>query len=159
ESEGESFVTLGYLSTLYRDYARGDFTGSHLPAADKAKLRKSLGWFGDLALAPPESKDAEARKAVLAPANRTLFLILGAVFIIGILGLIGVLLLVIFCVFLFKGSLTAGLQSGSRHGGVYAETFAWWMVLFLLLNYAFGMSGIVSDLTADAAAFVLSLSA
>src|SRR5205823_7760821 len=102
------------------------------------QLRHDLGWFGELALAPPGTPDTAARDAVMSSARRTLFTILGYVIGLGMLGLLGFAGLVFFVIFLFSGKLGRGIHVGLSHGGVYAETFAVWMALFLGLNIAAG---------------------
>lgn len=108
---------------------------SSLPEDEQHALRQRLDWFGDLALAPPDG-DAAARAKVLAPAVRTVWALLGAgVFMLG-LGLVGLVLLVTLVVLYFLNRLQSGLASGSPHHGIYAETFALYMLLFLALSFA-----------------------
>jgi membrane protease YdiL (CAAX protease family) len=100
-------------------------------------LRESLGWFGDLALAPPDGP-AEERQAVLAPAYYTLAVVFGfAAFFFGLF-LIGFFGVLVFFVLAIMRVLKGGLLRGSLHGGIYAETFALWLVLFL--GISFGLS-------------------
>ncbi|TMQ33512.1 MAG: hypothetical protein E6K70_12705 [Planctomycetota bacterium] len=126
------------LDGLYQDYAHKKFDGPSLTAKERALLRDELGWWGELALTPAGGSDKEARGAVLWPAYRTVFVVLGLFLGVGLIGFLGLVLLIIFLVFLFGGKLHLGVQCGSAHGGVYAETFALWMVLFLLINYGVG---------------------
>jgi membrane protease YdiL (CAAX protease family) len=47
--------------------------------------------------------------------------------------------LIAFFVLLVSGKLRGGLRCGIPHGGVYAETFALWMLLFLAFSVAAGL--------------------
>jgi membrane protease YdiL (CAAX protease family) len=102
--------------------------------AEREALIKRLGWFGRLALAQRGVADIEARDAALAPAIRAFGLIFGALGLGCVAALLGFVMLVALIVLAAQGSLR-GLQTGSRFGGVYAETFAAWMVLFLALSF------------------------
>jgi membrane protease YdiL (CAAX protease family) len=126
---------LEILRKLYRDYRAGDWAASSVTDTERAVLRERLGWFGALALTPEKGPDSAAREEVLTPARRALAALfgLGAWFLIfGIAGLIG---LILFVALLLKGRLRLRLETGSPAGGVYAETFAVWMALFLALSY------------------------
>jgi membrane protease YdiL (CAAX protease family) len=114
------------------------------PAAPKrlsparcALLRKELGWFGDLALAPPGSP---GRDAFLEPARRkaladVVFMGCGALALL--LGFAGAVLF--WFVVLGSSRITFRLAPGSAPHGVYAEAFAAWMVLFIVISAAVGL--------------------
>ncbi len=146
------------LERLYRDYAALRFDAPHVSPKDRAQLHAALGWFGDLALAPklpaPPARlvlpaaggpaaaalgdlptpDPEARQEVTTPAVRTflaMFLTVLAVLLFALAGLVG---LIVFLVLIFKGQVRSALHCGGPHGGVYAETFAVWFILFAGLS-------------------------
>src|SRR5207244_1548860 len=100
---------------------------------EQTRLREGLGWFGDLALAP-EGGDPAARARAIAPAMRTLvgtFVLLLA----GILALgLGTVLLVVMATLAAAGRLTSGLRADTGRGGIYAETFAAYMVLYVAIG-------------------------
>lgn len=127
------------LSRLYSDYENEKFEAPSLSRSDKEDLRKELGWFGELALAPAQGSNQEARDQVLAPAERTALIMMG-VGGFGLLtaaaGLFGMIFLV---VFFYAGQVRRGIRGGIRHGGLYAETFAVWMALFLALQFVVGL--------------------
>jgi membrane protease YdiL (CAAX protease family) len=131
----ENAETARILDHLFTLRARDANAAASLPEDEKQELRQRLDWFGDLALAPPDG-DAAARANVLAPALRTVWALLGAgVFMLG-LGLAGLGLFVTLSVLYFLNRLHSGLASGSPHHGIYAETFALYMLLFLGLSLA-----------------------
>jgi membrane protease YdiL (CAAX protease family) len=119
------------LDRLYRELSGGGAATDAVADSDRAYLREQLGWFGQLALAEADSKE---RNALLADALQTVVILVVALLValtVGFAGLIGL------------GILFAGLSYGkvarlaapSGHGGVYAETFAWWMVLYVGMNF------------------------
>lgn len=131
----EEAETAHILDHLYAVRTKAPKAAASLPEGEQEKLRQRLGWFGELALTPPGS-DAAAREAVLAPAYRTVWAILGAgVFMLG-LGAAGLVLLITLIVLYFLGRLHGGLPPASPHHGIYAETFAVYMLLFLGLSIA-----------------------
>jgi membrane protease YdiL (CAAX protease family) len=124
---------LSLLRKLYLGYEKGP---SSPDVSDKGreKLRSALGWFGDLALAP-EGGDPAAREKALAPARRTFvgFVILA---LGGLLALIaGGTLLVVLGSLALLGRLRGRLTPATGHGGLYAEMFAVYMLVYLGLGY------------------------
>jgi membrane protease YdiL (CAAX protease family) len=135
EPPAENTETAHILDHLYATRAKAPKEAAVLPESERQELRQQLDWFGDLALNPPGSV-AAARAAVLAPAYRTVWALLGAgVFMLG-LGLAGLVLLATLVVLYFLNRLRGGLAPPLPHHGVYAETFALYMMLFLGLSIA-----------------------
>jgi membrane protease YdiL (CAAX protease family) len=158
------------LRRLYEAYAQHLWQVPAVTTEDRQQLVEELGWFGELAQAPPGSPDQAARDALLQPAQHTtLALVGGGVLLGGALGLLGAIALLIFLILLFSGKLQRGLLCGTEraprcvldlvaespsgrrrawrlaskrfpappdHSGVYAETFALWLILFLVLSVA-----------------------
>jgi membrane protease YdiL (CAAX protease family) len=127
------------LRSLYagRAPAHSSEAVARLPEQSKAVLRERLGWFGDLALAPEGSADRTplleaARRAFLAQLGLGLVLLncLAVGFIAALLHWIAVAR----C-----GPLAPRfrLAPGAAPHGVYAETFAVWLVLWILLSIGF----------------------
>jgi membrane protease YdiL (CAAX protease family) len=148
------------LLHLYTDYKAARWNGPSVGESEREVLRRELGWFGELALAPAAGPDKVARAAVLAPAQRTA--LTGIIFGLGfvVVAAAGLLALFLLLVFLTNGRCRARFQTGSPAGGIYAETFALWLVLFgglSLLVYRFrlteygilllGLPGLISLLT------------
>ncbi len=130
-SEDEPRV-LAILRQLYSSYKDGDLGASSITEQDRELLVRELGWTGKLALVPEGSADTPngpTREDVLQPAVNT-FLVLAAAVVGGIflvfVGLLGVLILGV----LFA-TQTIRWQFTFTHGyaGVYAETFAVWLLL------------------------------
>jgi membrane protease YdiL (CAAX protease family) len=125
--------TLKTLNQLYIDYDKDRLDAPSVSPEDKAALRAELGWFGDLALAPPGAPVA-VRDAVLKPANRFTVALLGgtsAALILAFIGLLGLFLMLLLGLL---GYLRGCLQRGTLHGGVYAETFALWLIVFMVFT-------------------------
>jgi membrane protease YdiL (CAAX protease family) len=131
--EGEDKATGKILGRLYYDYEMDAFSAPSLSDADHQQLRRQLGWFGDLALNPQDGPDPAARAAVLAPARR-LVVVFGGVFLAVLFAAAtGFTLLVMFAV-LWR-YMRSRFTVGSPFGGVYAETFAIWLVLYVGLGW------------------------
>jgi membrane protease YdiL (CAAX protease family) len=103
---------------------------------DRAVLLRDLGWCGELALTPAGAADTAAREAVIRPARRfalTLAVVVGGGLLLGLVGLVGI---VTWFVFFLTGHIRPAMPPPTRHGGVYAESFAVYMVVFLGLSIA-----------------------
>ena len=124
------------LSRLYADYQKEQWDADSLDASERELLKRKLDWFGRLALSPNKGADNNARTAVLAPARRTMIVLLLAFLSGTLVAMAGFAALVVFVVLLFCGKIRSRLKAGSTGGGLYAETFAVWMLLFLGLNIA-----------------------
>ncbi|MDY7110681.1 MAG: type II CAAX endopeptidase family protein [Planctomycetota bacterium] len=105
-----------------------------LTADERDALVETLGWFGELALAPPGTENTAAREAVLAPALRTFVAVIVAFVAACIVGFGGFIGLVVMIVFLAMRLLRSGIEPGAAHHGLYAETFALWLLAFLVLQ-------------------------
>jgi membrane protease YdiL (CAAX protease family) len=141
---------LDILRRLYRDQQRGLFYHPAVNDADAQWLQEKLGWIGTMALFPSMSettlKEQEAAAGQLGPvmleqyrqgrdamfqrAMQTLIITLSAVCAVLLLLTLGFLALPIFLLMWAGGMLRVGLKPGIAHGGVYAETFALWLVFY-----------------------------
>jgi membrane protease YdiL (CAAX protease family) len=151
-------MLLSILRRLYTDYSRLRYDLPSVSDAEREQLRQQLDWYGDLALAPagrPEAReevlaaagtavaarcqcatpDPELREEVLLPARRTA--LMGALSVVGVLGsgLVGLALLVTLLLLIGRGKVQGGLTTGKSPAGVYVETFALWIVLFIGLSF------------------------
>lgn len=121
------------LRQLYRDFAEDKPNAPSVRAEDRERLREELGWFGDLALTPADG-DPKQRAAVIAPAWRTAIVFLAVFGLVAVLAFFGLFGLLTLAVLYSVRKLRGGLQVGEDHGGVYAETFAIWILLFVGLT-------------------------
>jgi membrane protease YdiL (CAAX protease family) len=139
---------LDIMERLYRDYAQAKLKAPSVSPKERQELVRRLDWFGELALAPGGSQSAGGqtvpppnpalREQVLAEALRTFWTTFLA-FLGGLgLGLVGFVGLILFIILAAAGKVQSGLPSAISHGGVYAETFALWMVFFGGLGFALG---------------------
>jgi membrane protease YdiL (CAAX protease family) len=169
----EEIEVLRILGTLYPEPppADAESDGDDPPAApvavelstdDRALLVEQLGWFGELALSPRGTDDTAARDAVIGAAQGTFVLIIGAFCGAGLVGLLGFAgLVTLFVLALFR-RLGPGIGPGGPHHGVYAETFAVWLVLFIVLQAVAGLAAPAlggAGMLAVVAGFFLSLGA
>ena len=142
---------------LYRD--RRDHTES-LTEADREIIHRQLGWSGELALTPADSPDQAARAQIMRPARRfavTYLIVLGVAVP---LVLAGLLWFVTWAVFFLMGETPRSLPPATRHGGIYAEAFAAYMVAFLGLSVAYRLLKVPGpELLVEAALMLLSLAA
>lgn len=111
------------------------FSEDDLQSAQRL-LPKKLGWVGRLAMSPPGTSDIEQRAKITDAGRKTFFVMFG-VFGLAITGLCcGFLLQSVWWIFALLGRLGSGIGPLRGDGGIYAETFAAWMVLFVALNFA-----------------------
>jgi membrane protease YdiL (CAAX protease family) len=132
KGDPEERETASVLRRLYHEVEPGEPPDSDVTEEERQQLRQRLGWFGDLALNPRHGPNPASRAAVVAPARRAV--IAGMCF--GLFGLgagvVGFALLILF--FILRRQMRSRFRIGSPYGGVYAETFAVWMVLFIGLS-------------------------
>jgi membrane protease YdiL (CAAX protease family) len=105
-------------------------------AGPAATILRALPYVAVEAQRQAEPGYAEARDQALAPARQTFWTMAGTLtagIICSVAGLAG---LVVMLILLFQHKLRGGLRCGSLHGGIYAETFALWMLAFMGLEVA-----------------------
>lgn len=117
-----------------------------LNAERREELKKRAGWMGRLALLHPDTVDQAGRREMI-DALLVIPLVIGIVgLILGGLGLAGFFGLIVFIVRAFKGRVRHGFRIYGSRGGLYAETFACWCLLFigssLVLEFAVDMEGL-----------------
>jgi membrane protease YdiL (CAAX protease family) len=123
------------LERLYRASANGSGPAADLQSVKRTQLERNLGWSGQLALAEP---DSVARATLLAEALRTA--VVSIVLIFAFLGLmaLGIVLVILVGILGNKGRMQGRLPQRTGRGGFYAETFAIWMVAYVLLSLVVG---------------------
>lgn len=104
--------------------------GGELPE-DHPQLSDQLGWFGQL-LESDESERAELESVASMKVLIVGSMCLG-IFLSGALGLIA---LIYFTIRASSGSMKTGMTPPSSHHGVYAEVFAMWLFVFVVLMTA-----------------------
>lgn len=131
-----------------------------LGAAQKETLREELGWFGKLALAHPSVATPKERTEVIEPAEAaaTSAVVFGLLALLALVaGGIGLIVMVTLAIL---GSVRSGFGRINPSHGIYAETFAVWLILFLGLQVVSGALASFSpeaSLASATAAFFLSL--
>ncbi len=117
-----------------------------LPEDDRLFLRKKYGWFGKLALLPPDTPDTAARKTLLAGQATKALIVGGGVVAVCMFGLVGLVGLVFMVIRLCSGRLRTGIEPTAANTGVYAETFALWLILFFGLQLVLSVLLVAANL-------------
>jgi membrane protease YdiL (CAAX protease family) len=130
---------MSHLESLYGDYKESDWDAPSLSDGDRQELKESLGWYGLLALGPKRGEEDDSmmspdRKEALAAAQRVLMVMMVCILLGFAFGAAGFVGSVVFVVVTAMGKLRSHLDAGSCFGGVYAETFAIWMTLWIVLS-------------------------
>jgi membrane protease YdiL (CAAX protease family) len=109
-----------------------------LMAQEIQLLEDELGWFGELAQVPEGAVAPSIRDDVIGNCKTVVGMLVAAVF--GGLGLggLGFIGLVILLVLAAIGTVKGRLGVGQAHSGIYAETFAVWLILFSVFNITSG---------------------
>ncbi|HXT60502.1 MAG TPA: type II CAAX endopeptidase family protein [Pirellulales bacterium] len=135
-ANAESRKTAESLELLYGDLAEGKSMLPSLGAADRERLTARLGWSGRLALHPAGAGDANVREGLLWEARRTFAWSVILIVIFGVLALGGLGALLTIVVILLSRPKPTMPAAPTPRGGIYAETFAMWIVLYIALSYA-----------------------
>jgi len=101
---------------------------------DRSALLDHHGWFAEFGFTAGAPESDPARRAAVAPAQRTLFAV-GALALVGGAGLLaGIVLLIVMLVKVGNGSVRARYARPAPGGSVYLETFAIFLVGFVGLG-------------------------
>jgi len=106
-----------------------------LTPLEENELEDAFGWLVKLVLSPPESAE---HQRLLGQAERTALVVQGFLVAGFVACLLGAILLALVVRSYRRGRLRSGLAPHRGNGGVYAETFALWMLLYV------GTSALVS---------------
>ena len=132
------------LHLLYgNESSGGDDDGesriARLSNGQKDVLRNELGWYGRLATA---EEGSPKRNEMLGSAKLGTGIFVGGLFVLGGLGFLGFIgLIVLIALFISRESRKTGLGVGRIPHGIYAETFAIWLLLFYGLQLIAGIVG------------------
>ncbi|MGI9012961.1 MAG: CPBP family intramembrane glutamic endopeptidase [Phycisphaerales bacterium] len=145
-----------------RTHAPEDAEAARLTTQEREAL-EPLGWFGKLAAAPEAIKhvEPEARAEAIRPAQQTFLVIISAAFTgvgAGFLGFIGLIILIVFMLMRRVAARLSDRASPLLHHGIYAETFALWLLLFLGLQMGAGLMAIPPDISLLVSGFMFFLS-
>ncbi len=112
--------------------------------AQRKAVAADYGWFGTLALAAtqqsPEARAAQVKALMTAASHRVLLAVIGMV-AWSVAGCVGLILLVVYIVRYVQGRMSTALAPHAMHDGLYAETFAIWLVLFQGLLFVGALCG------------------
>jgi membrane protease YdiL (CAAX protease family) len=154
-------AVLDALTRLYMASSGKHVEPPVLSEKDRDLLRNELGWCGELALAPKDGEDTAARDALLKTARRTAAAVLGIFAVAVLLGFLGLVALIVLGVFFLLGAFREAMPPPTAHAGVYAEAFAVYMVVFLVLSLLarFVLPADGPELLVSGAGMLLSLAA
>ncbi|HEV3339696.1 MAG TPA: CPBP family intramembrane glutamic endopeptidase [Pirellulales bacterium] len=124
------------LDRLYGDLTEGKTTLPSIGPEDRQRLVERLGWSGRLALHPAGGTDLKERDALLAAARQTVIRSLASFGIGAIAVLAGLVALAVIVLLLLARPQSRALPQSTGHGGIYAETFAVWIVTYITLGYS-----------------------
>jgi membrane protease YdiL (CAAX protease family) len=130
----DDWKTIDILQRLYRDLKGDRKALPSLPESEQEYLREHLGWFGRLAQSQAKPAGDAERNQLLTETVNTILLLLGGMAVVLVVGFFGLVGLLIFLSGLWTGRLCNGLHEPTDHGGIYAETFALWMFLYVSLT-------------------------
>lgn len=136
----EEADTRRLLRRVYGDYAKGAWDAPSLKPAERERLIERLGWYGRLALHPEQGAGPDERQRVLGEARRTTIAVFGVLAAALLALLLGLGLLAAYVLALAIGKLKQPLAASTGHGGLYAETFAVWLLLYLGLSVVMQMA-------------------
>jgi membrane protease YdiL (CAAX protease family) len=134
EPSPEEAKLLILLQKLYQDYQEGKLAGPSLTDSDRELLVQNLGWCGKLALAPRGGPDPQVRQGLLRSTRLQVLVLIGTLGMVALFGLFGFFGLVVLLSFLAAKRLRPFMSRPLGYGGVYAEGFAVYMVVFLGLG-------------------------
>lgn len=144
------------LRKLYTDYQGLRFDAPSVTAVEQELVQEKLGWPGELAFAPAgitlpkdveavagaplgvrldsvKPPDASVRAEVLAPAQRAFAATVAGVSGVLCVAFLGLLGLSVIGLLAYSGKVSSRLTIVRGNGGIYAETFALWLLLFIVL--------------------------
>lgn len=124
------------LGRLYGDLAEGKATLPSIEPTDRETLMRNLGWSGRLALYPAGGPDEQQREELLGEARRTVVQVIALLAVFGFLAFAGLAALATTVILLLVRPQSRALPATTQHGGIYGETFAVWMLLYVMLSHA-----------------------
>ena len=130
QPSAEQLAVFATLRKTYQDFRKKKYDAPSVADPERQQLLARLGWYGRLALTPPNAPDRIARQHVMESPLRLVYTVFGALGYIVAMGIMGAIGLIVFAVGTSSGRIQVGLREGSGSSGVYAETFAIWLFVF-----------------------------
>ncbi len=149
---GNQLRLRGLVGELLDAHDSGDYDSSFLPIEDQEFLADRLGYCGRLALYPEDSTGADGRQELVSEST-TALLILSLAFLFGLVaGIAGLVVAIVFLVRLNSGKMPGTMPVPCSNGGIYIETFALWLLVFVGLQ--FGAAALLDSMLPVAGMFV-----
>jgi len=96
-------------------------------------MEEQLGWFGQVAVDAASEERAEQLKPIVEQSVVVAMMMMVALLVLGVVGVVGLVLLVLFIVRAVQRHMPQMIAPARSWDGVYAETFAVWIILFQVL--------------------------
>jgi membrane protease YdiL (CAAX protease family) len=142
-ADGNLRADAGILNALYSK------SSGTVPALDRAKLQKDLGWFGQLAVSQDRPENSPERQAIIASANRGAVVLIGGTVLVLLAFVAGIALLialiVLFCIGTLKWKYLPVLAPISG-APVFLECFALWLVCYIGMSKGLSLLNVTSML-------------
>ncbi|MEM7456287.1 MAG: type II CAAX endopeptidase family protein, partial [Planctomycetota bacterium] len=119
------------IGEVIESHDAGDFAANYLADDDQQFLKERLGYCGRLLLYPEGSEDTAERAQLVGEAQFALIVMMLVVLGGGAALIAGIIVSIVFLVRISSGTLYRFFEAPRSNGGVYAETFAIWMVIFI----------------------------
>ena len=126
----------------------GDYDTEYLADGDQQFVKDRLGFCGRLLLHPEGSGDSQERNQLVGEAQRALIIMMLVVLGGGAALVAGIIVSIVFLVKVSSGTLYRFFEAPRSNGGIYAETFAIWLVMFIggQLTAAIALSNVLSEI-------------
>jgi membrane protease YdiL (CAAX protease family) len=118
------------------EVATAPAAGVELSQAEQDFLVDQFGWLGELAITHAQPDMQVLRDDVMNKARFVAFVFIAVVVMFGMIGFAGFIGLMVMFVLVLAGRITMRFRNAIPDGGIYAETFAVWIVLFVALQIA-----------------------
>ncbi len=130
--------------SIISSYQAGNFDTQNITEEERELLEEKLGWVGKLALVTSQSPDIQSRQSIMDQGKYVarVFIFIGIVFFLALAA--GVLAITGLVALAGSGKLQPAFQDRTRHGHVYIETFALWLILFMGLQFVFSTFAVLT---------------
>lgn len=127
------------LAELFEQYSLGDMDATTLADEDREHLESKLGFCGTLVLHPAGTPAKPQRDSIVRTTVYKIFGLASMGLFGVLLFLFGIVMVIVFSIYLFNRKLESRVDSTPADHNIYAETFAIWMAGFFGASIVIGM--------------------